>query len=107
MNGKDDKYKPVDDILKAEYVYLLMRKDYRISRNVRAQWLLENLNTTVCIPSREKASLMKTYFFFLLEKDSNLKLKIFGICWMHRMSRRCRAIALLLPHQFTGSQRAL
>ncbi|KAF4533502.1 hypothetical protein B566_EDAN000987, partial [Ephemera danica] len=52
MNGSSGK-SPEADVLKAEYVYLLMKKKYRISRNVRAQWLLEHLNSIVCISGKE------------------------------------------------------
>ncbi|XP_046747125.1 KICSTOR complex protein SZT2-like [Diprion similis] len=36
-------------VLEAETVYLLMKKGFPISRNVRAQWMLEHLNTTITI----------------------------------------------------------
>ncbi|XP_060082039.1 KICSTOR complex protein SZT2-like [Ylistrum balloti] len=34
-------------ILPAKTVYLLMKKDYRISRNIRASWFLEHLNSVM------------------------------------------------------------
>lgn len=37
------------DVLEAETVYLLMKKEYRISRSVRAQWFLDHLNTTITV----------------------------------------------------------
>ncbi|KAK7862806.1 hypothetical protein R5R35_004159 [Gryllus longicercus] len=46
-DGADD----VDDmdVLEAETVYLFMKKEYRISRSVRAQWFLDHLNTTITV----------------------------------------------------------
>ena len=35
------------DILKAEYVYLLMNKEYHISRSVRIQWLIDHINKII------------------------------------------------------------
>lgn len=40
-------------VLEAETVYLLMKKGFPISRNVRAQWMLEHLNATISIQRRE------------------------------------------------------
>ncbi|XP_021342251.1 protein SZT2-like isoform X1 [Mizuhopecten yessoensis] len=36
-----------DQVLQAKTVYLLMKKDYRISRNIRASWFLEHLNSVM------------------------------------------------------------
>jgi len=36
-------------VLEAETVYLLMKKGFPISRNVRAQWLLEHLDSVISI----------------------------------------------------------
>ncbi|XP_047735528.1 KICSTOR complex protein SZT2-like [Hyalella azteca] len=36
--------------LEAAHVYLLLKKDLRISRNVRAEWYLEHLNTVIRVP---------------------------------------------------------
>ena len=38
--------------LEAEQVYLLMRKEYRISRNVRAQWYFNHLDQLITVPKR-------------------------------------------------------
>ncbi|XP_037091100.1 KICSTOR complex protein SZT2-like [Pollicipes pollicipes] len=38
--------------LEAEQVYLLMRKEYRISRNVRAQWYFSHLGQLIQVPKR-------------------------------------------------------
>lgn len=35
------------DVPDAKVVYVLMKNEYRISRNIRAQWFLQNLNKTV------------------------------------------------------------
>jgi len=41
------------NVLVAGVVYLLMNKSYHISRNVRAQWFLQHLNTTITLhPSK-------------------------------------------------------
>lgn len=36
-------------ILEAHTVFLLMKKGFPISRNVRAQWMLEHLDSVICI----------------------------------------------------------
>ncbi|KAF2360105.1 hypothetical protein FHG87_009134 [Trinorchestia longiramus] len=36
--------------LEAAHVYLLLKKDLRISRNLRAEWYLEHLNTVIRVP---------------------------------------------------------
>ena len=38
--------------LEAEQVFLLMRKEYRISRNVRAQWYFNHLDHVIQVPKR-------------------------------------------------------
>lgn len=38
--------------LEAAHVYLLLKKDLRISRNLRAEWYLEHLNTVITVPRR-------------------------------------------------------
>jgi hypothetical protein len=43
---------PMD--LEAEQIYLLMKKEYRISRNTRAQWYFNHLNQVVSIPKADK-----------------------------------------------------
>ncbi|XP_054280353.1 KICSTOR complex protein SZT2-like isoform X2 [Macrosteles quadrilineatus] len=41
------------NVLVAGVIYLLMNKSYHISRNVRAQWFLQHLNTTISLqPSK-------------------------------------------------------
>ncbi|KAJ9595166.1 hypothetical protein L9F63_013524, partial [Diploptera punctata] len=39
------------EILEARYIFVLMKKEYRISRSIRMQWYLEHLNKTVTVPS--------------------------------------------------------
>uniref|UniRef100_T1IR37 A-kinase anchor protein 2 C-terminal domain-containing protein n=1 Tax=Strigamia maritima TaxID=126957 RepID=T1IR37_STRMM len=39
--------------LEAEHVYVLMKKEYRISRNIRAQWFFKKINTTVQLKERK------------------------------------------------------
>jgi len=41
------------DILEARFIYLLMKKEYRISRSIRMQWFLEQLNKTITVPHSE------------------------------------------------------
>lgn len=36
--------------LEAAHVYLLLKKDLPISRNLRAEWYLEHLNTVIRVP---------------------------------------------------------
>ncbi|MBN3271359.1 SZT2 protein, partial [Polyodon spathula] len=38
---------PVPQVEEAGQVYLLMKKEYRISRNVRLAWFLSNLNQVI------------------------------------------------------------
>ena len=40
--------------LEAEHVFLLMKKEYRISRNTRALWYFNNLNKVVRVPKADK-----------------------------------------------------
>ncbi|XP_042227057.1 KICSTOR complex protein SZT2-like isoform X3 [Homarus americanus] len=44
------------EALEAEHVYILMKKEYRISRNVRAEWYLRRINSIITFPRREKLS---------------------------------------------------
>ncbi|XP_047479590.1 KICSTOR complex protein SZT2-like isoform X5 [Penaeus chinensis] len=44
------------EALEAEHVYILMKKEYRISRNVRAEWYLQRINSVITVPRREKLS---------------------------------------------------
>lgn len=41
-------------VLQASRVYLLMSKEYRISRNRRAEWFFSNLNAIVTIQPKYK-----------------------------------------------------
>jgi len=41
-------------VYKASHVYLLMSKEYRISRNRRAEWFFSHLNATVKIKQKYK-----------------------------------------------------
>jgi hypothetical protein len=45
--------------LQAEHLFLLMKKDYRISRNARAEWYFNHLNHTVQIPKADKVEHFK------------------------------------------------
>lgn len=38
-------------VLEADTVYLLMKKGFPISRNVRAQWVLQHLDTVIAMPN--------------------------------------------------------
>nr|CAD7404145.1 unnamed protein product [Timema cristinae] len=40
------------EILEAGFIYLFMTKEYRISRSIRSQWLLEHLNKTLTVQKR-------------------------------------------------------
>ncbi|XP_063888022.1 KICSTOR complex protein SZT2-like isoform X5 [Scylla paramamosain] len=44
------------EVLEAEHVYILMKREYRISRNVRAEWYLRRINSIITFPRREKLS---------------------------------------------------
>ncbi|KAK7077438.1 hypothetical protein SK128_019914, partial [Halocaridina rubra] len=45
-----------NEVLEAEHVYILLKKEYRISRNVRAEWYLKRINTIITVPKKEKLS---------------------------------------------------
>lgn len=45
--------------LEAEHLFLLMKKDYRISRNARAEWYFNHLNHTIQIPKADKVENFK------------------------------------------------
>ncbi|XP_076055800.1 KICSTOR complex protein SZT2-like isoform X3 [Oratosquilla oratoria] len=44
------------EVLEAEHLYILMKKDYRISRNIRAEWYLKRINTIITVPRKDKLS---------------------------------------------------
>ncbi|XP_059469171.1 KICSTOR complex protein SZT2-like [Neocloeon triangulifer] len=50
----DDETGAHHEPLNADQVYILMKKDYRISRNVRAQWFIEHLNRFVSLDSNKE-----------------------------------------------------
>ncbi|PSN35431.1 hypothetical protein C0J52_13199 [Blattella germanica] len=51
MVGQQSEFTEKDmEILEARYIFLLMKRDYRISRSIRMQWFLEHLNKTVTVP---------------------------------------------------------
>ncbi|XP_023223130.1 KICSTOR complex protein SZT2-like [Centruroides sculpturatus] len=43
-------------ILEADHVYVIMKKDYRISRNIRAQWYFDHLNKSVKVKPKKSLS---------------------------------------------------
>lgn len=43
----------------ARHIFLLMKREYRISRNSRAQWYFNHLNQVVNIPKAEKIDSFK------------------------------------------------
>ncbi|XP_039297343.1 KICSTOR complex protein SZT2, partial [Nilaparvata lugens] len=49
MAVEEDKVQAKGYDLIAGQVYLLMKKDYHVSRNVRLQWFLEHINSTVTV----------------------------------------------------------
>ncbi|XP_065351660.1 KICSTOR complex protein SZT2-like isoform X3 [Cloeon dipterum] len=56
--GAVDDWAASQEPLTADQVYILMKKDYRISRNVRAQWFIDNLNRTVTLDSNKNDELI-------------------------------------------------
>lgn len=58
-------------ILEAETVFLLMKKGFPISRNVRAQWLLEHLDSAISIqcPSVKSRETPELEIVSVLPKD--------------------------------------
>ncbi|KAM6921196.1 KICSTOR complex protein SZT2 [Xenentodon cancila] len=40
-----------NEVEEADHIYLLMKEDYRISRNVRLAWFLDKLNQVIWLPS--------------------------------------------------------
>lgn len=51
------------EALEAEHVYILMKKEYRISRNVRAEWYLQRINSIITIPKMEKLVSIISYVY--------------------------------------------
>ncbi|XP_072752702.1 KICSTOR complex protein SZT2 [Anoplolepis gracilipes] len=58
-------------ILEAETIFLLMKKGFPISRNVRAQWLLEHLDSVISIqcPSIKNKEIPELEIISVLPKD--------------------------------------
>ncbi|XP_050730013.1 KICSTOR complex protein SZT2-like isoform X17 [Eriocheir sinensis] len=59
MTSSDQQPPPDEEgveVLEADHVYILMRREYRISRNVRAEWYLRRINSIITFPRREKLS---------------------------------------------------
>lgn len=58
-------------ILEAETIFLLMKKGFPISRNVRAQWLLEHLDSVISIqcPSIKNKEIPELEVISVLPKD--------------------------------------
>lgn len=52
--GKNEEKKRYLLTLEAKEIYILMSKEYRISRNRRAEWFFNNVNTCLDFPSDEK-----------------------------------------------------
>ncbi|QQP53381.1 Uncharacterized protein FKW44_005847 [Caligus rogercresseyi] len=42
-----------DSILEAEQIYVLMKKDFRLSRNTRAQWYFNHLDSVIRVSKYE------------------------------------------------------
>ncbi|XP_012282231.1 KICSTOR complex protein SZT2 isoform X2 [Orussus abietinus] len=59
------------ELLEADVIYLLMKKGFPISRNVRAQWMLEHLDTIVTIqhPSIENEETPELEIASIIPKD--------------------------------------
>lgn len=49
----EDKDTSAMEVLNADQIYVLMRKEYRLSRNTRAQWYFSNLNRTIGVNKYE------------------------------------------------------
>lgn len=58
-------------VLEAETIFLLMKKGFPISRNVRAQWLLEHLNSVISIqcPNIKNKEVPELEIVSVLPKD--------------------------------------
>lgn len=74
--------------IEADNVFVLMTNEYRVSRNIRAQWYFNNLNRTIELPN--KRDLVSLIFFLLaflnfLKNSSFHRISIyrtaFLICW--------------------------
>lgn len=61
------------EVLEADTIYLLMKKDFPISRNVRAQWLLKHLETVVSIqdPNSTEDDSPELEIISVLPKEGN------------------------------------
>lgn len=59
-------------MLEADTVYLLMKKGFPISRNVRAQWVLQHLDTVIAIlnPALDHKETPDLQIISVLPKDS-------------------------------------
>lgn len=57
--------------MEAETIFLLMKKGFPISRNVRAQWLLEHLDSVISIqcPSTKNREIPELEIISVLPKD--------------------------------------
>lgn len=51
------------EILEAERVYILMKREYRISRNVRAEWFIKRINAIITFQRTEKLVSFNFYIF--------------------------------------------
>jgi hypothetical protein len=54
------------DPLNADQVYILMKKEYRISRNVRAQWFCDHLNRVIHLDASKKVQVLISYHFLVI-----------------------------------------
>jgi len=51
--GPEDESGVYHDPLNADQVYIMMKKEFRISRNVRAQWFIEHLNRVISVDANK------------------------------------------------------
>ena len=55
------------ETLEAEHVYLLLKKNTRISRNLRAEWFFEHLNTVIKIKVLRHDDLVSFLVWYIVD----------------------------------------
>lgn len=56
------------NLVEADNVFVLMTNEYRVSRNIRAQWYFNNLNRTIELPNKRDlvSSFVRGVSWFLI-----------------------------------------
>ncbi len=51
--------------LKAEIIYVILKKSFYVSRSLRIQWFLQHLNSKICIGQTDNVSITSTHHILL------------------------------------------